>query len=157
MGGRNPASRWEAQGRPVSEAVVDANVLLRHLTGAPAELAARALAVLTAAEKRNTRMVVAALTLAEVVFVLQHSYRWQRREIAERLTRLIDGGTFHLPEGRALRQALVWYREQAGIHFADAYVAAVAAERGAPVMSFDRALKRARVVTVIDSAEAFER
>lgn len=139
----------------MTEAVVDANVLLHYLTGAPPELAERARQVLVAAEKRNTRLVVVALTLAEVVFILQHTYRWPRRAIAEGLSKVIGADTFHLPEGATLQRALVWYRDRPGLHFADAYVAAVAVDRGAAVVSFDRELKRVRELTVVDSPEAF--
>lgn len=141
----------------MTEVVIDANVLLRHLTGEPPDLAERAGALLAAAERERVRLVVTALTLAEVVWVLQHSYRWRREAIAEGLARLIISGAFFLAEARVVSQALTWYRSLPRLHFADAYVASVAADRGAAVMSFDRDLKRLRDVTVVDSPAAFKR
>ena len=140
----------------MTEVVIDASVLLRHLTGEPPDLAERARAVLAAAERAHVRLVVTALTLAEVVWVLQHSYRWRRGAIADGLARLILSGAFSLPEASVISQALTWYRMRPRLHFADAYIAAVAAGRGAAVVSLDRDLKRLRDVTVVDSSAAFE-
>ncbi len=137
----------------MSDAVVDANILLRHLTGAPPVLAANAQKLLVAAEQRNIRLIVTALTLAEVVFVMDHTYRWPRRTLAEGLITLLASDTFHFPEAAQLEQALAWYRDMPRLHFADAYVAAVARARGAAVVSFDREFKRLRELTVVDSLE----
>lgn len=140
----------------MTEAVVDANVLLRHLTGEPPDLAERAGGLLEAAERRGVRLVMTALTLAEVVWVLERSYRWPRLAIADGLTQLLAYGTFHAPEAGSLERALRWYRTRPRLHFADAYVAAVAADRGAAVISFDRELKGLREVIVVDSPRGFE-
>lgn len=139
----------------MTEAVVDANVLLRYLTGEPAALAERAQNVLQGAEARRVRLVVTALTVAEVVFVLEHVYRWSRGMIAEGLLKLLAAGIFHVPEVAVLERAIGWYRHVRRLHFADAYVAAVAASREAAVISFDRELKRLRGLTVIGDADAF--
>lgn len=139
----------------MTDAVVDANVLLRHLTGVPSGLAERAQKILVAAEHQNIRLIVTALTLAEVVFVLEHTYQWPRKAVADGLAKLLASDTFELPEVALLERALAWYREIHRLHFADAYIAAVAADRRAVLVSFDQALKRLRDLTVVDSPEAF--
>ncbi len=139
----------------MTDAVVDAHILLRYLTGVPSTLAARAQRLLVAAEQRDLRLTVTALTLAEVVFVLQHTCRWPRKTLAEGLVKLLASDTFQFPEAALLERALAWYRDMPRLHFADAYVAAVAAERRAVVGSFDREFKRLRELTVVDSPEAF--
>lgn len=139
----------------MTDAVVDANILLRYLTGAPPALAERAQKLLNAAEQRDVRLIVAALTLAEVVFVLEHTYRWPRKTLAEGLGRLLASDVFFFPEAAILERALTWYRDIPRLHFADAYVAAVAAERQAAVVSFDRELKRLHELTVVDTPGAF--
>ncbi len=139
----------------MTEAVVDANVLLRYLTGDPAALAERAQKVLQEAEARRVRLVVTSLTVAEVVFVLEHVYRWSRGTIAEGLLKLLTARVFQIPEVAALERAIGWYRNVRRLHFADAYVAAIAASRQAAVISFDRELKRLRGLTVIDDSGAF--
>jgi predicted nucleic acid-binding protein len=125
------------------EAIVDANVLLRFLTNEPRELADRAALLLEAAEERNVDLVVPALILAEVVYVLESVYSWPRTDIAARLLDLIGSEVFVVPERAAVIQSLLWYRDVTGIHFADAYLAGVASDRGdACLLSLDRRLQR---------------
>ena len=54
---------------------VDAHILLRYLTEEPRDLADRVAAVLEAAERRRIGLVVAALTVAEGVYLLESVYR----------------------------------------------------------------------------------
>jgi predicted nucleic acid-binding protein len=125
------------------EAFVDANVLLRFLTNEPREPADRAALLLEAAEERNVDLVVPALILAEVAYVLESVYIWPRTDIAARLLDLIGSEVFVVPERAAVIQSLLWYRDVAGIHFADAYLAGVAGDRGdACLLSLDRRLHR---------------
>jgi predicted nucleic-acid-binding protein len=74
-------------------------------------------------------LVVTSLTLAEVVFVLEHVYRWSRRTIVDGLLKLLAAGVFYVPEVAMLERAINWYQDIRRLHFADAYVAAVAAGR----------------------------
>lgn len=144
----------------MNEAVVDANILLRFLTDAPREFADRVASIFAAAERRRVALIVTALTLAEVVYVLESVYRWERRMIAERLIDLVSGSVFDIDERAALLQALAWYRDINRLHFADAYVAAVAAGRGdghGAVISFDRELRRVPEITLVQDPEAIER
>lgn len=143
----------------MNEAVVDANILLRFLTDEPRDLADRAATIFAAAERRQVALVVSALTLAEVVYVLESVYRWERRMIAERLIDLVAGSVFEIDEQATLLQTLAWYRDIGRLHFADAYVAAVAADRrggcGA-VISFDRELRRVPNITLVQDPQAIE-
>lgn len=156
MGGRDAATGRASEGDEVKEAVVDANVLLRHLTGEPADLAARAGQVLAAAEQQHVRFILTALTLAEVVWVLQRTYRWSRPAIADGLTQLLRARAFDVLEATVLERAIQWYRARPRLHFADAYIAAVAAERGAAMVTFDREIRRLREIAVIGGPDAFE-
>ena len=54
----------------------DANVVLRHFTGQPPAMAARATTALVEAPPRS--LVLTDLTVAEVVYVLQGPYAWAR-------------------------------------------------------------------------------
>ncbi len=125
----------------MTEALLDANILLRHLTGQPPELAQQVRGLLQTAEERKTRLTVTALTLAEVVFVLERTYRWSRDQIGSGLQTLLAAGVVHVPEHRILARALALYRSFPRVHFADAYVAAAALERGAALISLDRDLR----------------
>lgn len=138
----------------MTEAVLDANVLLRYLTNEPRELAERASAILELARSRRTTLLVTSLTLAEIVFVLESVYAWPRETIAERLIELISAAVLTFPEEPILLQALTWYRDTRSLHFADAYVAATATTRGhAAVISFDRALRRLTELTVVQHVD----
>ncbi|HET6681146.1 MAG TPA: PIN domain-containing protein [Gemmatimonadaceae bacterium] len=60
-------------------APLDTNVLIRHLTGDPPEMAARATAVLAADEP----LLLADLILAERVYVLESFYEVEQARVAE--------------------------------------------------------------------------
>ncbi|MCL4370087.1 MAG: PIN domain-containing protein [Chloroflexi bacterium] len=140
------------------EAVLDANVLLRYLTDEPREMADRVAAILEAGESQRISLVLAPLTLAEVVYVLESVYRWPRKEIADRLLDLISASVLTVLEQDSLSQALTWYHDLGGLDFADAYIAAVAAVRGhGQVVSFDRHLQRVPGITAIQDPAQLQR
>ena len=62
-------------------AFVDTNVLIRHLTGGPPELAARATRYLGAADE----LLLPDLILAEVAYVLESFYEVSRAQVATTL------------------------------------------------------------------------
>jgi predicted nucleic acid-binding protein len=139
------------------EACVDANILLRYLTDEPRELAEGVAALLGLAEKAQLALLVSPLTLAEVVYVLQSVYFAERKEIADRLLQLISAFVLVFLEQQTIEQALSWYRDLPGIHFADAYVAALARARGhGTVMSFDRRLRRIPDVVVLSHPQQIQ-
>ena len=66
-------------------AFVDTNVLVRHLTGDPADLGARA-----TADLRSTReLLLTDLAAAETVYVLESFYEAPRSEVATALRALV--------------------------------------------------------------------
>jgi predicted nucleic acid-binding protein len=68
---------------------VDANVLLRFLTGEPPELAERALRLIQRAEQEEVNLKLSPIVVAEIVWVLSSFYRYSRTQIAEVLLPLI--------------------------------------------------------------------
>lgn len=126
----------------MAEAVVDANVLIRYLTDRPSHLADRAADLLEGAERAKRTLVIAPLTVAEIVYVLTSVYGWDKQAVAGRLLDLIMASVATVLDQDAVMQALVWFRDVPGVHFADAYVAALAVERRADVISFDAAMRR---------------
>lgn len=140
------------------EAILDANILLRYLTDDPRELADRAVAILEQAEDQSAALIVAPLTLAEVIYVLESVYRWPRTDVAERLLRLISESSLIVIEEATIVQSLAWYRDRSGLDFADAYIAALAVERGhSTVISFDRDLNRLPGITVVQGPISSDR
>ena len=136
----------------MDDALLDANIILRYLTNEPREVADRVVHILEAADDRRVSVAVAPLTLGEVVFVLESVYKWKRREIADRLLRLVSTSVVEVIERRTVVQALAWYRDT-GLHFADAYLVSLAAARGDFVISMDRGMKRVPGVKIVDRPE----
>lgn len=134
----------------MSEVLVDAHVLLRHLTGAPPALARRAAEIMRAAEEGRLSLVVTPLTLAECVWVLETVYRKPRQAIADTLFVLLRAPGIVAREDDVVGAALALYRDMPRVDFADAYLAAVATRVGPPrIASFDKTLRRIPGVTVL--------
>jgi predicted nucleic acid-binding protein len=141
----------------VDEAIVDANVLLRLLVDESPEIALRVSMILDAASERDITLLVSALTFAEVVYVLESVYKWDRDTIADKLSELIETSELVFPESTVLLQALRRYRSIRQLHFADAYVAAVALSRQrSAVVSFDREFRRIPELTIIQDTSDIE-
>lgn len=117
-------------------AFVDAGVLLRHLTGEPADEAARATEFLT----RAHRLYLTDPVVVEVVSVLESFYGEPRERVAE-LTRAIVGFPRMTVRDRPLLLRALELYERDGIGFAEAYLVASAEASGvAVVASFDERL-----------------
>jgi predicted nucleic acid-binding protein len=142
----------------MDEAILDANILLRYLTDEPRALADRVAAILERADEKQVALVVAPLTLAEVIYVLESVYKWPRVDVADGLLQLISASVLTFLEEPTVVRSLTWYRDRAGLDFADAYVAALAVERRhSTVISFDRDLRRLSDVTVVQDAADLDR
>ncbi len=127
-------------------AFVDTNILIRHLTGEPPELAALASACLTTAED----LVLVDLILAEAVYVLESYYRTPRSQIADVLRALLALPSIRAQGRPLLIRALEVY-EVDRLDFADAYLVACAESTGVgAVASFDRGIDRISTVTRIE-------
>ena len=135
----------------MSEALVDANVLVRFLTGEPAEMAERANAILERGSRGELTLTLTPLVVAELVYVLHRVYGWPRALVAERLLELVATDAMQVLEAPVVEQALTWYRDVASVHFPEAYLAALALLRGhGRVASFDRDVHRLPGVLVLD-------
>ncbi len=66
-------------------ALIDTNVLVRHLTGDPPEMAVRATAYLRTARE----LLLTDLVVAETVYVLESFYQAPRGQVAEAMRSLI--------------------------------------------------------------------
>ncbi|MGH3523487.1 MAG: PIN domain-containing protein, partial [Mycobacterium sp.] len=66
-------------------ALIDTNVLVRHLTGDPPDMAARATAYLRTARE----LLLTDLVVAETVYVLDSFYQAPRGQVAEAMRSLI--------------------------------------------------------------------
>jgi predicted nucleic-acid-binding protein len=119
-------------------AYVDTNVLIRHLTGEPRGLSARATRILKSAD----RLILTDLVVAEAVYVLESFYERPRSEIAESVRALLALKSIAVMDHDLLLRALELY-EHVRLDFAEGYLAAAAELSGiGRVASFDRSLDR---------------
>jgi predicted nucleic-acid-binding protein len=120
---------------------VDANVLLRFLTGEPQDLADKAARLMGRAERREVVLVVSSLVIAEVIWVLKSFYRNSLADIARVLVPLMSADGLEVEDRETLIQAVELARDE-NVDFVDAMLALQAARRDEPVCSFDRDFKR---------------
>jgi predicted nucleic acid-binding protein len=119
-------------------AFVDTNVLIRHLTGDPPEMAARATRFLADADE----LLLADLIVAETVYVLESFYEVPRPRVAELLRAILAFPPIAVLDEALLLRALEVY-EVHRLDFAEAYLVAAAEVTGVgAVASFDKALGR---------------
>ena len=124
-------------------AIVDTNVLVRHLTGDPPAQARLATRYLEQADE----LLLSDLILAEVAYVLQSFYEVDRPEVAEALRAILASRAIRVVDSALLMRTIELY-ELHRLGFADAYIVASAERSGVGVVaSFDRGLDK--VTTVV--------
>ena len=122
---------------------IDTNVLVRHLTGDPPEMAARA----TAALADEEQLLLTDLVLAECVYVLESFYEVERHRIAELMRAALALPSIKTVERASLLRALEVY-EVDRLDFAEAYLVAQAEATGVgTILTFDRTVDRIATVT----------
>jgi predicted nucleic-acid-binding protein len=127
-------------------AFVDTNVLVRHLTGQPPDMASRATRYLQAADG----LFLADLVVAETIYVLESFYEAPRRQVAEAIRSLLAFESVVVVDPGLLLRAVEVY-ETDRIDFAEAYLVACAESTGvARVASFDRSIDRVGTVERIE-------
>lgn len=127
-------------------AFVDTNVLVRHLTGDPNEMAVRATAFLLS----EPELLLTDLVAAETVYVLESFYKAPRDEIAQAIRSLVAFESIICVDPALLLRAAEVY-ETDRIDFAEAYLVACAESTGVgKVASFDRSLDRVTTVERIE-------
>jgi len=130
-------------------AFVDTNVLVRHLTADPADLAARATAYLGS----ERELLVTDLVAAETVHVLESFYDAPRDEVARALRSLVAFDSIVCVDPALLLRAIEVY-ETDRIDFAEAYLVARAESTGVgKVASFDRSIDRVHTVERVEPPE----
>ena len=119
-------------------ALVDTNILIRHLTGDPPEQASRASRYLKQAEQ----LLLPDLILAEVAYVLESYYEVERSQVAEALRSILAFRAIRVVDAALLYRTVELY-EVERLDFADAYPVATAERTGVGVVaSFDRGIDR---------------
>ena len=132
----------------MTAAFLDTNVLIRHLTGDPPAMAARATRHLAGA----TSLVLSDLIVAEVCFVLESVYEAPRAQVASSLRSLFALSSVVVVDLELLHRTVEIY-EHDRLDFAEAYLVASAERSGVgAVVSFDRSIDRVGTVRRIEPA-----
>ncbi len=127
-------------------AFVDTNVLVRHLTGDPPAMAARASAYLQA----EPELFLADLIVAETVYVLESFYETPRVRVARVVRSLLALNSIVVVDRDVLLRAVEVY-ETDRLDFAEAYLVACAESTGVErIASFDRSIDRVTTVERIE-------
>ncbi|MGH3562926.1 MAG: PIN domain-containing protein [Mycobacterium sp.] len=127
-------------------ALIDTNVLVRHLTGDPPDMAARATAYLRTARE----LLLTDLVVAETVYVLDSFYQAPRGQVAEAMRSLIAFNSIVCVDPPLLLRAIEVH-ETDRIDFAEAYLVACAERTGvSKVASFDRSIDRINTITRVE-------
>ncbi|MCB0995049.1 MAG: PIN domain-containing protein [Acidimicrobiales bacterium] len=123
-------------------AFVDTNILVRHLTADPPDMAVRATALLADASE----LYLADVIVAETIYVLESFYNAPRDQIATTMRSLISMRSIVTVDPAMLLRAVEVY-EVDRLDFAEAYLVACAETTGVGrVASFDRAIDRLATV-----------
>lgn len=124
-------------------AFLDTNVIIRHLTGDPPAMAARATAVLAGPGP----LLLVDLVVAECVYVLESFYEVLRTRVAELMRAAIALPSIQTIDAEVLLRALAVY-EIDRLDFAEAYLVAHAETTGVnAIVSFDRSIDRIATIT----------
>lgn len=126
-------------------AFVDTNVLVRHLTADPPEMAKRATQFLASA----TELHLVDLVVAETVYVLSSFYKLPRNDVAMTMRSLLGMPSIAVDNETLLMRTIDLYDHQR-LDFADAYIVACAEQSDSPnVATFDKAIGKVPTVTHI--------
>lgn len=127
-------------------AFVDTNILIRHLTGDPPDLAARATAFLGEVDE----LLLPDVIVAETVYVLETFYEVTVEEVARLMRSIIAFSPIKVMNTALLLRSLEVY-ETHRIDYAEAYlVASAEAFEVDYLASFDRSIDRVSTVTRIE-------
>ena len=122
-------------------ALLDTNILVRHLTGDPPGQARRATAFLAG----DDELVLTDLVMAELVYVLESYYERPRKEVADAARALLALPSVASDHELLLRTIELYEADR--LDFADAYVCAAAEISGiGKVASFDRRIDRVKSI-----------
>jgi predicted nucleic acid-binding protein len=116
---------------------VDANVLLRFLTGEPEPMAERSARLMRRAEAGEILLILSPLIVAEIVWVLKSFYGHSCADIAGALVPLLSADGIEVEEREIMIRAIELARDK-NVDFVDAVLALQAVRSGETVCTFDK-------------------
>uniref|UniRef100_A0A7C5V250 PIN domain-containing protein n=1 Tax=Caldicellulosiruptor owensensis TaxID=55205 RepID=A0A7C5V250_9FIRM len=122
----------------MEEVWIDANVILRYLLQDHQEFFQKAQKIMLEAEQGKLKLLVAPITIAEVVWTLESFYKIPRKEIADILSAFICSDGIKAEEGDVVLFALKTYKES-NVDFIDAYLSHHITKSGNnKILTFDK-------------------
>jgi predicted nucleic acid-binding protein len=130
--------------------ILDANILLRHLTQDHPDHSPRATNYLRRIEQGEIEARLADVVIFEVVFTLQSFYRQPKALIRDALLDILSLPGIHVPRKRRFSRIFDLYTSY-NLSFVDAYIA-VEAERltSSTLTSFDKGFDRIPGITRVE-------
>ncbi len=116
---------------------LDANVVLRFLTGEPEDMAERSRKLMQRADRDEIKLKLSPLVVAEVYWVLNSYYEFSREKIAQVLGKLIRAQGIETAEVELIGEALELAAEK-NVDFIDAILSLRAKKEQVKVVTFDR-------------------
>lgn len=127
-------------------AFVDTNILIRHLTGDPPDMARKATAFLAQADE----LLLPDVIVAEIVYVLESFYEVPIEEVARLVRSVVAFDPIQVLDPALLLRSLEVY-ETHRIDYAEAYLVASAEATGVDdIASFDRTIDRVPTINRIE-------
>jgi predicted nucleic-acid-binding protein len=122
----------------MNERFVDTNVFLRFLTNDDPGKAKRAGMLFKDAVAGKAQLRTSLLVIAEIVWTLESFYGLEKKDIAEKVSMILNTPNLSCPETRSIRLALDLYVDQ-NIDFIDAYHAFyMKDEQLSEIVTYDR-------------------
>jgi len=118
---------------------IDANIIVRYLTGDDPAQAAAAADLFQAADAGRVSLVIPTPILQETVYVLETFYGGTPETIAPKLIALLGLTGVTCPDARWVLDAVQWYRSK-NTDFGNALLCAFAHHHQCEVNTFDRSL-----------------
>lgn len=126
----------------MNDVQIDANIVLRLLTGDPPQEAESVYNLFSRAAKNEIKLHLDAWTLAEIVFTLERTYKVGRKDIASELLEFIAMPGLVVSNSEHVTEALGVYGER-NISFGDCWLGVVMHQAGRRIIvSFDRDFDR---------------
>lgn len=116
---------------------LDANIILRFILDDSPVLSPKAKIIFKKITKNKLKVFVNLLTVSEVIFTLERSYKIPKSKIVKSLSQLFKLTGLTVEKQKLVQQALIFYVDQQ-ISFPDAYLVAFMASKSLNQMiSFD--------------------
>ena len=120
------------------EAVIDTNLLVRYLTDDDPQKAKAVDVLLNRAAKGELRILIPSIVVAELVWVLESSYKMIVDEIAKLVEAILNTPGIDVQDKRIIKAALSLYRTKE-IDLIDAWIIEFAKAKGANrIYTFDK-------------------